>query len=254
MSTYTVVTTFSPKGYQVYGKKMVQSFLKYWPPEVKLYVCYEHSESDVMGFPLDAEGSGCATWLSLDADEDRARFLEKYSDPPMGEQWDYRYQVATYCHKVFAYTAAPRSADHLIWLDGDTETFAPVTHEFLARVTSPNHVATYLGRPWFKHSETGWLSFCMAGGNGSDFLDEMRRMYVSGDVMNLPETHDCMVFDFVRRKFERAGHRFKNLCKEGFGIDVFEQTPLAEAMRHHKGPTGKMMAYGESMVPEKAPA
>lgn len=245
MNTYAVVTTFSPKGYTVYGKKMVDSFVKYWPSDVALYVYFEGEKPE--------NANQRAHWISLDEDQERAKFLKAHSDPPMGEQWDYRYQTVTYCHKVFAYTAAPRDTDYLIWLDGDTETFASVNHAFLERVTSRDHVATYLGRPWFKHSETGWLSFCMLN-NGGDFLDELRKMYVWGTVTSLLETHDCMVFDDVRRKFERAGHRFKNLSEKAFGIEVFEQTPLAEVMRHHKGPTGKMIAYGETMIPEKAPA
>ena len=38
---YTVVTTFNQAGYEKYGQRMVQTFLKNWPAEVQLVVYSE---------------------------------------------------------------------------------------------------------------------------------------------------------------------------------------------------------------------
>ena len=39
--TIAVVTTFHKAGYDLYGKRMIQSFLQQWPSEVRLYVYAE---------------------------------------------------------------------------------------------------------------------------------------------------------------------------------------------------------------------
>lgn len=239
-----VVTTFSPKGYEVYGRRMVETFVANWPKDVWLHVFYEGEK------PADADER--AIWHSLDADQDRAKFLEVHKDPPMGpNEWDYRQNIATYSHKVFAMTGAPRDCDYLLWLDADSETIAKVQEEFLPKIVSDRHVATYLGRPWWRHSETGYIAFNMKA-HGSEFLDDLRMLYTGGIIATLKEKHDCWAFDHVRVKWERNGFRFHNLCADAHGIDVFSQTPLGLIMKHNKGPNEKMRAYGNAMLPGAA--
>lgn len=235
--SYAVVTTFSRRGYDVYGKRMIESFAMYWPEDVPLHVYYEGEK------PEDA--SPRAIWHSLDEDKDRQAFMAKYKDEDLK---DYRKCGVRYSHKVWAMTSAPRDVDNIIWLDADSETFAPVTEDRLKSVCAdPGQVGSFLGRPYHRHSETGFLSFRM-NNCGGDFLDEFRKMYVLGEIYNLSEWHDCMVFDYVRRKLERAGHRFKNLCPNARGLGVFEQSPLKDFIRHNKGPDRKNTVYGDSMV------
>ena len=67
-----VVTSFSPSGYDLYGKRMLDTFEKFWPHDVKLYVYYEGNK------PEDATPR--AEWISLDADQDRAAFMSVFAD------------------------------------------------------------------------------------------------------------------------------------------------------------------------------
>lgn len=235
--SYSVVTTFSQRGYEVYGRRMIKSFARHWPEDVPLHVYFEGER------PSDA--SERAVWHSLDDDVDRARFMREHRDD---DPKDYRKRPVQYSHKVWAVTACPRDADNLIWLDADCETFADVTHDMLKGVCAdPGQVGSFLGRPYHRHSETGFWSVRF-NNCGDDFLDELRRVYTSGDLFNLSELHDCMAFDFVRRRFERAGHRFKNLCPDARGLGVFEQSRLKDFIRHNKGPDAKQKAYGDSMI------
>lgn len=234
---YAVVTTFSPKGYEVYGRRFIDTFQRHWPGNVPLYVYYEGA--------LPADAASRATWLNLNDDQDRAKFLEENQDKPE-PQWNYRFRIATYSHKVFAYTGAPRESEWLIWLDSDVEAIKPVEPALLHAVCPEGVVASYLGRKQFRHSETGFLAFRLNKA-GNQFLDDIRRFYVDGHVKTLLEWHDCMVFDYVRRLWEREGARFHNLSAGTVGLRVFEQTPLGEAMRHHKGPNAKRDTYGESL-------
>jgi hypothetical protein len=234
--SYAVVTTFSPRGYEVYGRRMIDTFAKYWPEDIPLYVYYEGS--------IPGDASPRAVWRCLDDDKDRKVFMSKYRD---GDPRDYRTCVVRYSHKVWAMTSCPRDADNLLFLDADCETFTPVTDRMLKGVVpDPGQVCAFLDRPYHRHSETGFLSFRM-GNCGGDFLDEFRRMYTSGDIFNLNELHDCMAFDFVRRKFQRAGHTFKNLCPTANGLSVFEKSELKHFIRHNKGPVAKLEVYGDSM-------
>ena len=234
-----VVTTFSHKGYEVYGKQFIASFKAHWPSNVQLFVFYE------TGTPMQTEG---AIWRCLDLDADRRAFMERHKDPDVN---DYRKWPVRYCHKVFAMTAVPRETyDHIIWLDADCVTTRDVTEEMLLTVMAePGKAGSYLGRPYHTHTETGFIHFNLLAG-GDVALDEMRRMYVTDEMMNLPELHDCMVFDYVRRKMERAGYRWRNICPNARGLEVFEQSPLKEFIRHNKGPKRKLKEYGDSMVPE----
>jgi hypothetical protein len=237
MTKYAVVTTFSPKGYELYGKRFIDTFASFWPADVPLYIYYEGEK------PGDA--SNRAEWIPLEDDADRTIFLANNKDKPE-KVWDYRYRIATYCHKVFAYTAAPRDSEWLIWLDSDIETFNPVTPELLHRCMPDGFVASYLGRPWFRHSETGFIAFRLDD-DGNRFLDHIREFYTTGSIRRLLEWHDCAVFDFIRRLYERDEKRFCNLSAAAQGLKVFEQSALGEVMRHHKGPMAKSEIYGESL-------
>ena len=41
---FSVVTTFHREGYEKYGRRMIETFIKNWPAEVKLYVYSENCE------------------------------------------------------------------------------------------------------------------------------------------------------------------------------------------------------------------
>jgi len=42
----TVITTFNSKGYEQYGKRMVEGFAQHWPKEIPLKVYYEDLPED----------------------------------------------------------------------------------------------------------------------------------------------------------------------------------------------------------------
>ncbi len=235
--TYGVVATFSPGGYDLYGKRMIETFAKYWPEDIPLRIYYE-------GDNPPADASARAIWMPLDADKDRQKFMAEHIDT---DPKDYKKCPVRYSHKVWAMTGCPRDTDHLIFLDADIEAFAPVSHAAIKGFCADvGQVGSFLARPYFRHTETGFLSFRMDN-RGGDFLDAFRKVYTSGDLFKLPELHDCMAYDSVRKKFERAGHRFKNICPQARSINVFGQSALKDYMHHRKGPEAKFKHYGAAM-------
>lgn len=239
---YSVVTTFSPRGYEVYGRRMLRTFTQWWPDDVDLYVFYEGER------PSDATDR--AMWISLDKDQDRAEFIRTHNEPKQERvsNWqDYYTQcVVTYCHKVFAMTSVPVEKGRLFWIDGDTETIDFVTHDYLASLLPVGYICSFLDRP-YKHTETGFLGFNLNEKWGRNFLRDLRRVYTSDDIMKLPEKHDCAAFDYVRAMYEEAAFKFYNLCPGAKGLDVFSQSPLHKVFRHNKGPRGKTQAYNHPM-------
>lgn len=233
MGSIAVVTTFSPHGYLVYGKSMLESFGKHWPEDVKLYVYYEGEK------PPDAIER--AEWLPLDQDKDRERFMLRWHDHP----FDYRQQPVKFSHKVFAVTRAPRETDWLIWLDGDVETTAPVTHEFLKSILPDGVVAVFLGREWWVHTESGFLAYRLSD-DGRKFLDLMRAAYRNGMFMRLRHQHDCAVFDYLRHEWRNRA-KFHDLGADysGPGLDVMAKSALGKVMWHNKGEARKKHAYGD---------
>ncbi len=230
MGTVAVVTSFSPSGYDLYGKRMLETFEKFWPADVKLYVYYEGEK------PKDATGR--AEWISLDADEDRAAFMAAFTDHPK----DYNLQPVKFSHKVFAVTSAPRDTDWLIWLDGDVETTSHVSHRFLKDIYPDDIVAAYLGRQWWNHTECGFVAYRL-NDDGKRFLDDLRLMYTTGEIVEIEDyrgkkqQHDCAAFDLVREAYEMEGHQFYDMGAghKGPDLDVMAYTALSTVMYHYKG-------------------
>ena len=47
MTTLAVITTFPPNRWQAYAKRMLESHIKFWPDDVKLYAYHEGDKPDL---------------------------------------------------------------------------------------------------------------------------------------------------------------------------------------------------------------
>jgi len=233
-----VVTSFSPKGHETYGRSMLKSFEQHWPHEVNLYVYHESR------IPEDA--SGRAIWVNLDRDKDRAAFVASHQDGPRDGPHAYKRWPVKFCHKVFAVTSAPRDCDWLIWMDGDIETMNPMSWEFLRELLPQDEtVGVFLGRRWWSHTETGFWAIRM-NGYGQHFLDELRAVYTSDRIMTFTNLTDCAAFDYCVQTFEGRGQKFKDLGAnhKGPDIDVMGRSVLSPFLFHFKGEFRKLKKYG----------
>lgn len=234
MGAVNAVTTFSPEGYELYGRKCIASFVKYWPADVGLYIFIEK--------PLDIGNliPICRSNIHVKdlADEtDILSFLADFSwHPRMNHPTDYRFQGIRFAHKVFAMTAPCLPNDGIrVWLDADTETTKPIDRDYLARCfPSEDEICAYLGRTQWHHSETGWLAFDLDKA-GVVVLNGLRHVYISGQIATLNETHDAWAFDFVRAGLLDTNLKFKNLSPNAVGLDAWRYSPLGERMIHRKG-------------------
>ena len=234
-----VVTTFSAKGYEEYGKAFLASYLKHW--SVPLHVYWEgpqYPRDDVrqtvkIGKQEIQRDDPRVIWHDLDLDKDRAAFLARHP----GKEKDYRTAAKRFCHKIFALTDPERlklDVDTWIWLDADVVTTSDIDADFLLRLCPDGFVGSYLGRKDWPHSECGFVSY--RGDAGRAFLRQFRGWYCSDKIFEFAETHDSFIFDQLRK--ELGGWWYDISVGKG-GMHVWDDCVLGTRMKHKKGPLRK---------------
>ncbi len=261
--SFAAVTTCHAEGWRSYGRDMVESFLRHWPPTVSLYVYAE-------GFAPDLTDPR-VVWLDLLAEcPNLVAFKVRHRDNPVahGEQarprWEvkfrihkptyrikptlrihktedwglgYRWDAVRFSHKPFSIFDAARRAttDVLFWIDADIRVFADVPLAFLEEVMPPDCFLSYLRRPRF--SECGFVGYNLRHPATQAFLAEFEALYTSDALFKEREYHDSFLFDVVRRRVERRGCASYDIG-QGIGSDgghVFVNSPLGRFMDHMKG-------------------
>lgn len=231
---YACVTTFSPQGYELYGKRFLESYVEHW--DVPIWVYYEGVSPPEFEHDL-------ITWVSLDDDKERRAFIKEHQKR-CDHATDYRFKIVNFCHKIFALTDPKRldevATDNWIWLDADIETLAAVDEAFLDEVCPTGFVGSYLGRTDWHHSECGFVSYNRNYG-GFVFLSELRDIYTSGRILEYDEHHDSYIFDQAREGW------WYNLSEGVGGMHVFDDSILGTRMKHYKGPLRKKKGGVENM-------
>jgi hypothetical protein len=222
---YTVVTTFNQAGYEKYGQRMVQTFLKNWPAEVQLVVYSEgasvhETAPNLTVIDLDSASPELTKfkqqWRGVpkangDVSADPVRSLRK--DAGKGFKWD----AIRFAHKVYSifHCAKTVPTDMLLWMDADTVCHSPVTISRIAQLCPSTHDLCFLGRRG-KFSECGLYAMNMQSRNVKIFLADFQRYYDDAEqgIFLLDEWHDSFVFDVVRnnhrlRELDWSGHLIK---------------------------------------------
>jgi hypothetical protein len=209
---YSAVTTFNQSGYDTYGHKMIQSFIKNWPVEVQLHVYTEDcvvKESAPNIIVKDLHQSSPAlvkfkhTWKDVpkangDVTKDPIRSRRK--DAGKGFKW----HAVKFAHKVYAIFACAEhcATDTMIWMDADTICHSTITMQNLHSLIPADMDLCYLGRKG-KYSECGLYAMNLKSSRTKDFLKEFQRVYDQAEsgIFLMEEWHDSFVFDRVRERF-----------------------------------------------------
>lgn len=209
----SVVTTFHKQGYDLYGKRMIQSFIENWPQEIKLYVYAEDCEvtetapnlivkdlhassQDLVNFKNRWKGVPKANG-DVSADPIRS----KRKDAGKGFKW----HAIRFAHKVYSIFACAKecNTEWLMWMDADTYCHSPMSSKNLGRLIPGKQDLCYLGRKG-KYSECGLYAMKLSSENTQAFLKEFQRVYddpeSQGGIFTMAEWHDSFVFDEVRKK------------------------------------------------------
>ncbi len=205
-----VVTTTSKKGFEEYGHRMVSTFDRYWSRDIRLSFYIEDMDTADLARYRSVDVCRFPRWFNdwkeryKDAADPNGRDPNKNRDH---RPYDFRRDCVKFAHKVAAVTDAGLDMDDglLIWIDGDTLTHASVDAEWLYRLfPGEDKYLAWLARNR-GHPECGFLMFRCWHDVHLRYMKEMRRIYESGDVYDLSETHDSFVFQHVTLKGIKKG-------------------------------------------------
>lgn len=247
-TTYHVVTSFHPDGWNCYGRAFLSTFLEFWPENVRISVFLEGQEPPFNHPRVD--------WFDLKDDAEHEAFCQKWAGPEWNSKTDWNEMSVKFCHKVFAITSPKvrKAADWLIWIDADSETFEKVDDNWLKRVFPDKKILTYLGRTGMMrpgqvmYTETGFVGYNVSNCFGASVLHHMRHLYTSGDLFKQGRHnwHDGYTFDWARRLVNPKQETLHNLSSHCYArtMHVWPKTILGEKLVHNKGPALKSEAYG----------
>jgi hypothetical protein len=103
----------------------------------------------------------------------------------------------------------------------------------MKKVCPDNYMISFMGRPG-KYSECGWIGFNMSHPKTLDFILEWEDLYLSGDFINLKETHDSYTFDYFRLKWDEK--LFFNVNSQAkTRKNPFSQSMIGTHIVHAKG-------------------
>lgn len=209
MRKIAVVTTFNQSGLDLYGQKMIDSFIKNWPKEVTLYVYAEKCD------PLaDSENV-----IILDADfqlPDLITFKEKWHNVPKANgkyPWpeqrprdyhkEFKWDAVRFSNKVYAIFKCAEiiSDDVLIWMDADTVCHSVISMTAIQELIPPEYDICYLGRE-NKWPECGLYSMNLQSDVTRSFLSEFKHSYdyAEDGIFKMEEWHDSFVFNEILKK------------------------------------------------------
>jgi hypothetical protein len=243
MIDHVAVTSFSEKGWNVYGKRFVESFLKHW--DIPLFV---YAEGQPRPFASDR-----LYWFDLNNDPDRRDFLKRNNNlAKVGTRMNPNMQSLRFCHKIFALTHPDIDSRWRIWIDADTETISSVNDDVLSDLCPEDSKLVYLGRTqalWkdqAPYSECGFVAYRTEDPKIQAMMKEMRRIYTSDELYLLGNNnwHDSYVFDYCRKNSGIPKNQQYNLSAGIPGLNVWEHTILSRFMRHNKGERAKLVNYG----------
>ena len=193
-----VITTFSKDGYELYGRKMVNTWLQYWPLNYELLVYTEDfklNEKDKRLFEIDINHA-CPDLLKfkqnsykiITSNEKEKRHIDK---------------AIRWSHKVYAISHALNNSENfLLFLDGDTYTIKTVVPN-LTQLLVKNHLfAVHFEHiKDVLHFETGLIAFNLNHKQIPLLREELQKGYDNLDIYKLPKAWDGFWFSHLYKKF-----------------------------------------------------
>lgn len=247
MPTFSLVTSFRGDHWNVYAKECIDSFVKYWPKETKLYVYY----NDWPERGLQNYDPNRVEFIDLmNQSEELCQFFVKHKDKKDDPNW--RTDVKRWAYKVyteydFFVKNAPK-CDVGIWLDADTVTYKKVTMDDIQKWIPEDVDISVLGRTAVNYIEAGFLALRMSDLNKALFAD-MFGVWNTGEVYNYREWHDAFVLTRIINLHQAHGLKVHNLSPHCADLNAFEASPLVRHMYHNKG----MLKFKQQQASQEPP-
>ena len=239
----TVITTMSQSGYGQYGKRMIETFDKYWPQSIKLQVYYEW-------MPTNKTFSDRVEWIDINyACPKLLEFKQRHKSNPHANgikpgtdpngKYSYLWDAVKFAHKSYcvSHAALNANSDLVVWLDADVVTHSALPEGFVESLLPQDHYCAYLGRQKI-YPECGFVIYDTRSQYNQAFMDDWQDLYRTDSLFEEIEYHDSFLFWVLQKKYTERGMKSYNIS-EGHphipGGHVFINSPLGAYMDHLKG-------------------
>jgi hypothetical protein len=198
---YLFVTSFHPSAYDLYGGRMIESFVANTDDDMHLWV---FTDTRLPEAPTHAR----VTFIVLDEYfPDQLAFEMRHNSPicrgKFGNFYDYRFDAVKFSHKPAALAAALKRMEEgdyrpetLVWLDADTVFKKPLVKSFLEdKFPSWAHVGHFQRDE--NHTEGGIIMFRTSNERVGAFLRIFWAAFDQDRVFLMPAWTDCHVFDIL---------------------------------------------------------
>jgi hypothetical protein len=234
---WTVITSFSPSGYESYAYNFIQSFQLYWPKKVNLLVAWEgvHPDPNLNGFDL-LQTEPARSFYERHRGDPVVKGLKegekKWGPKAKKKGYSFRHDAWRFSHKVFAVAAAARYVvgGRLIWLDADVVTDKPISTKWLNNVFPDDVEISYIPRPGY-HSELGFVGYNLRWPETRSFISAYERQYSQDLFLADDNWDDCHQFDYLVKKRKPRAH----LIHGARLAQPFDTSELGKYMTHYKG-------------------
>jgi hypothetical protein len=222
---FNVYTTFSPADYRLYGSRFIDTFLRYWPHNIKLYIYYE-GQPEVINDRV--------IWVDFNKECYEQREFVKRG---LSIKQDSFYRgAARFSYKAFTIIKhLEKNLDRYnIWLDADCITVKDVNIDWLYTLKSGISCVSVLMRNT-RAIESGFILTDNQHPEYNTFLSNYANIYRSDEIYRLPEWHDGYILTYVIKRFKIPYFDLSpnNEYKE---IHPFSAGVLGQYLDHLKGP------------------
>jgi hypothetical protein len=235
----TIVTGWSPKGWDVYARDFYHSFMRFFG-DVK-FVTYTEEPQELKNFTVRHvwDIPGARDFMSEFKDDELANGRQPaagWKSSAVAKGYNFRFDAVKFCRQGFIPYHALTLCDteYMAWFDADVRAFGSVAVERILEMLPSDKDVAYLGRKG-RHSEIGFQLYSARDGAFA-VAGEFARLYYSRDIFQLPEWHSAYAFDQAVRSMEKAGKAAcHNITPECTHSDVWNYSPLAKFSVHLKG-------------------
>ena len=254
MPSITVVTTFHPKGLELYGQRFLDSFAQRVDKRIKLLVYAE----DCMPFnpdPMQIQIIDAKQALpKLNAFKERWKGVPKANGIPPDDikarrkDWNkaFKWDAVRFANKTYAvFDAWEKNKDWIVWMDADSYIHSPWSYKDFITLLPNNSYITYVGRG--KGSQT-WPECGFYGMNKNhpvchEFMRDFEAMYEDAEngMFKLEEWHDSYIFGEILNKYKEfpshdySADMYLREARTGGGGHPLINGPLGKFMDHMKG-------------------